>query len=181
VSRAPCNDPACFVRSNPTFTATDTMALFAELRELIDGCLLHGGCFFIIDANHAHRYVQGLLDHDGRFTIEASSNASLGAPCLAGHPLTDNDHARLRRLGWFPPGPGRPNWYRTIDWEWHYPSPLVAEILARTLLDVHHATFAELTLTVAHAVDPPARRPPADTTASAPPVSATHPRLKRRP
>jgi hypothetical protein len=133
------------------------MELFDELRGVVDCCLLHGACYFIIDANRAHRYVQGLIDRHGHFTIEAVSNDSLGEPCAKEHPITDADHATLVRLGWLPPNEDTPNWHRQIDWEFHYPGPLVAELLVRTLVEVHRATPDELELTVAHAHVPPSR------------------------
>jgi hypothetical protein len=149
-----CMDPDCFVRSEPQLEATTTMELFDELRGLVDCCLLHGACYFIIDANRSHRYVQGLLDRKGVFTIEAVSNESLGEVCAAEHPIIDTDHATLIRLGWLPPTEDNPNWHRSIDWEWHYPSPLIAELLVRTLVEVHRATPDELELTVEHAHRP---------------------------
>lgn len=110
---------------------------------------------FIIEAPVSHRYVQGLVDRFGRFFVESVSNASLGTECARQHGLSDADHLRLIRLGWSPPDQSSPNWYRRVNMRQISPSPLVAEVLIRTLIEVHRADPSVLTVSVGHATPCP--------------------------
>jgi hypothetical protein len=117
--------------------------LLLAVRAVIDTCLEFRPMFFIIEEGTTGRYVQGLVDPDGLLVIETVSNESLGPKWAALGGLDDHDHAELVRLGWHPPDFRSCNWYRTLP-ENPSAAPLAAEILARTLLDVHHSAQADL-------------------------------------
>ena len=167
MTTAACTDPECFINQQAgEISAATATGLIIELERLIRRCLEHGVCYFVIDARKTHRYVQGLTNRFGAFLVESVSNESLGAECRRAHGLTDADHGRLARLGWLPPGKASPNWHRTIDPTWSAPSPLVAELLVRTLVEVHRAAPSGLTVTLGHAQTETPRRPVEDSDAA---------------
>jgi len=153
-----CTDFDCDIEFPPTLTATSPLALFEELRGVVERCLAHGDCFFIVESEVVHRYVQGLVDDDG-LVLESVSNTSLGNECATEHGLSAEDQRHLARLGWAPPDERNPNWFRHLDADAHHPAALAAEILVRTLLEVHRAEPPDLDLIVCHAAEPAERVP----------------------
>jgi len=77
-----------------------------------------------------------LSDESGALQIEAMSNYHLDP---AQDHLTVADERALARLGWRSPGPHSPNWHRVFPDPWPWPSPVAAELVGRTLLDVFRA------------------------------------------
>ncbi|MBV8952318.1 MAG: hypothetical protein JOZ99_15700 [Actinobacteria bacterium] len=146
-----CTDPECFIDTEYKLRATTATELIRELEHLIRRCLQHGACYFIVEAPDVHRYVQGLIDRLGRFVVESVSNTSLGSECAGEHGLSDADQLRLIRLGWSAPDASSPNWYREVNPSLIAPSPLVAELLVRTLVEVHHAEPSKLGMKLGHA------------------------------
>lgn len=148
----------CFVRQDHEVSATSAERLVADLADLVGGLLHHDDCFAIVEVSGALRYVQ-VLAHDGGLAIETVSNESLRPRVPPATELTGADRARLAGLRWSPPDEKSPNWYR--HWRPGSPAPvpsLVAEILGRTLIDVHQALERSVTLTVAHSAHPDRRR-----------------------
>jgi hypothetical protein len=118
----------CLIAPTPT-------ALVREVAGLVEACLQHGDCYFIIEAPEQHRYVQGLVQAGSGFWLESVSDFSL-ANCCEEHRLTANQERTLKWLAWRPPDNHSPNWYRVLDTT-RDPSSLAAELLVRTLAEVH--------------------------------------------
>ena len=140
----------CFACRTHELPATSPTDLLVRICSLVDGALVHGDCYVIIDALRSHRYVQVLAKH-GRLAVESVSNGSLGTTCSAEHGLTADDEARLAWLGWRAPDDQSPNWYREFTEPWPWPASMVAELLVRTLVEVHDVALDELAVTVHHA------------------------------
>lgn len=138
-----------------------------EIALLLEEGLEHGDCFVILDVEGRercdNRFVQLAFD-GGDVCAEASAMVCLPWECDGRHALTAAQQTRLRALGWLPPAgdpdAGLPNWHR------EFPSmradlvPLVAELLARTLVEVMEVReLAELGVTVTRFEEPapPAR------------------------
>ena len=153
----PCNAPDCFVRRDHEISSSSPTELLTEICTAVDGLLARDDCYLIIDAPHHHRYVQVLVKN-GCLYAESASNDSLGTTCAAEHGLSHADHAHLIRLGWLPPNDDSPNWHRAITEPWPWPASMVAELLVRTLVEVHDIRLDELQITVRHA-SRPNRRP----------------------
>jgi hypothetical protein len=153
-----CPTSECFVDAGHELDVTTPTELLDALCRLVDGAHAHGRCYFVVEAPDAHRYVQGLVTDDRVLEIESVSNESLGKECAEEHGLTDADHARLVRLGWLPPDERSPNWHREIVEPWPWPASMAAELLTRTLHEVHRAEPAKLEVIVGHAAGS-ARRP----------------------
>ncbi|HEY6427104.1 MAG TPA: hypothetical protein VIX84_07705 [Acidimicrobiales bacterium] len=116
------------------------------------GCVGHGQCFFIVESEVQHRYVQGLVFPGEPLELESVSNESLGN-CCEEHCVSHDDVIRLRHLGWAPPDAQVPNWSRTL--RLFGSDTLAAELLARTMTDVHRAIPGRLNITVDEAVAGP--------------------------
>jgi hypothetical protein len=114
----------------PTLTG-----LIEEVAGLVEGCLRHGHCYFVIEAPAQHRYVQGLIRAGSDFWLESVRDASL-ANCCGEHCLTADQERSLTRLACLPPDEHSPNWYRMLDTT-RDPTSLAAELLVRTLAEVH--------------------------------------------
>lgn len=152
-----CDRDDCRIAHPAPLTARTVPDLLLQLRDVIADCLRHGECFFIVESEAAHRYVQGLVDGDA-LHLESVSNESLGRACAAEHGLSRADEAALLRLGWrAPAGESLPNWHRSLDVGVHYPAALATELLVRTLVEVHRTEPAGLALSVAHAGRAPGR------------------------
>jgi hypothetical protein len=84
-----------------------------------------------------NRYVQARATDDGRIFIETT-----GDKFTINDPYTVNDLIHLVRLGWCPTGTGEvtPNWWREADPRWFYAQPMMAELLVRTIIDIHKAS-----------------------------------------
>lgn len=135
----------------PTLTA-----LIHEVATLVDECVEHGNCFFVIEAPDQHRYVQGLILDDGTLWLESVSDASLNH-CCEEHCLTNEQIRTLAHLAWHAPTDDAPNWYRELDTT-RAPARLAAELLARTLHDAHGVPpGARLGVLTGEALGPPCR------------------------
>ena len=135
----------------PTLTT-----LIHEVACLIDECVEHGNCFFIIEAPDQHRYVQGLIRDDGTLWLESVSDESLNHCCEV-HCLTAEQIRTLVHLAWRAPTEDAPNWYRELDTT-RAPARLAAELLARTLSSVHGVPpGARLGVLTGEALGPPCR------------------------
>ena len=135
----------------PTLTA-----LIHEVACLIDECVEHGNCFFIIEAPDQHRYVQGLIRDDGTLWLESVSDESLNHCCEV-HCLTAEQIRTLVHLAWRAPAEDAPNWYRELDTT-RAPARLAAELLARTLSSAHGVpSGARLSVLTGEALGPPCR------------------------
>lgn len=136
----------------PTLTG-----LIQEVATLVDECVEHGNCFFIIEAPDQHRYVQGLIRDDGSLWLESVSDASLNH-CCEEHCLTAEQIRALVHLAWCAPTEDAPNWNRELDTT-RAPARLAAELLARTLSSAHGVLpGARLGVLTGEAVGPPCRR-----------------------
>ena len=153
-----CKQENCFINKGPELVGNATEALFDEVRDLIDQCLDHRECFFIIEAPERGAYVQGIIDHEG-FEIEAVSNTSLGIPAGTDFGLDAADHALLESLGWSAPDDEIPNWFRYLDAYAHQPAALASEILVRTLLEVYGAEPGGFKLKTGHCAEGTVRIP----------------------
>ena len=140
----------CVVSEPPEFDVANPMELLIELRGLIDRCLEHKECFFIVESEAVHRYVQGLVHQNQRLVIESVSNISLGHEFRREHGLGALDEAHLVYQGWRPPGNASPNWSRQFDFGWNSPSAAAAELLIRALVEVHRAPMSSLSLDVGY-------------------------------
>jgi hypothetical protein len=109
--------------------------LIFELADLIRECITHGCCYFVIEAPARHRYVQGLIRPGEDLSLESVSNASLGN-CYRLHCLDREQQRRLAQLGWHPPDACSRNWYHHLN-TLRDPTPLAAELLVRTLAEIH--------------------------------------------
>jgi hypothetical protein len=147
-----CSETNCFIDESADLEAEDPLALFEQVRDHIERCLEHRRCFFVLEFEPAHRYVQGLVG-DG-LVLESVSNPSLGPACGAEHGLSADDQRALVKMGWTPPDEDSPNWYRVLDCDWHAPAALASEVLVRTLTEVHRARPSDVRLWFGHAVDP---------------------------
>ena len=114
----------------PTFTG-----LIREVAGLVEECVEHGNCYFVIEAPERHRYVQGLIRHRDTLWLESVSDGSL-ANCCEEHCLTAEQRRTLVYLAWRPPEDDAPNWYRELDLT-RGPARLAAELLVRTLITAH--------------------------------------------
>src|SRR5450759_1036817 len=126
------------------------MELLIELRGLIERCLDHKECYFIVESEAVHRYVQGLVHQGQRLVIESVSNVSLGHDCSREHGLSALDEAHLEHQGWRPPSEASPNWSRRFEFGWTSPSAAAAELLVRALVEVHRAPMTALSLDVGY-------------------------------
>jgi hypothetical protein len=139
-----------------TIVAPTLTGLIHEIAGLIDECVEHGNCFFVIEAPEQHRYVQGLVRDHGALWLESWSDASLNH-CCEEHSLTAQQTRMLVHLAWRAPDDDAPNWYRELDTT-RAPARLGAELLARTLTDVHEiAPGARLDVVTGEALGPPRR------------------------
>ena len=134
-------------------TLTD---LIHELAAVIDECIEHGNCFFIVEAPDQHRYVQGLIRNGGTLWLESVSDESLNH-CCEEHCLTVEQIRTLVHLGWRTPAEDAPNWHRELDAS-RAPARLAAELLARTLSGAHGVPpAARLGVSTGEALGPPCR------------------------
>ncbi len=151
------NVPRHQLPGNRCLTAPTLTALITEVAYLIEECLQHGGCYFVIEAPEQRRYVQGLIRAGSPFWLESVSDASL-ANCCEEHCLTARQEHTLTRLAWCPPDKQSPNWYRALD-TIRDPTSLAAELLVRTFAEVHQARVdSRLEVTIGEAIGPTRRR-----------------------
>jgi hypothetical protein len=154
---ARCAEPDCFVIQGHAFHSSTPTELLAETCSLVDSLLAHDDCYLIVEAPSSHRYIQALATK-GRLSVESVSNQSLGRSCADEHGLDPADHTHLVRLGWLPPDGHSPNWQRHVSEPWPWPASMVAELVVRTLVEVHRTSLDELAITLGHA-SRPERRP----------------------
>jgi type III secretion system-like peptide-binding chaperone len=137
--------------------APTMVGLMSAIAALVEECLSHGCCYFVIDLPEPRRYVQGLTRPDCRLWLESVSNASQGNSCQANR-LDADDERELARLGWHAPDRRSPNWYRELDVR-RGPAALAAELLVRTLAEVHGTKAGTpITVVIGRAVGRPDRR-----------------------
>ncbi len=140
----------CVLSKPPEIDVASPMELLIELRALIERCLDHKECYFIVESEAVHRYVQGLVHQDQSLVTESVSNISLGHDCSREHGLGALEEAHLEYQGWRPPGAASPNWSRRFDFGWNSPSAAAAELLVRALVEVHRAPMTSLSLDVGY-------------------------------
>jgi hypothetical protein len=138
IFRDPFSDEKIVVESSEAF--------FDTLLNAIDRCVTGAKHILILQLSEVaakngqparpDRYLQVLSDESGALQIEAMSNYHLDP---AQDHLTVADERALARLGWRSPGPHSPNWHRVFPDPWPWPSPVAAELVGRTLLDVFRA------------------------------------------
>lgn len=140
--------------SSPAGATID--GLTRELAGFVEAGFEHGECFVVVDVERpepcSNRFVQIAFDGTDVYA-EASAMVCLPWECDGRHALTEAQQARLRALGWLPPAgdpdAGRPNWHRSFASMRNDLVPLVADLLARTLIEVMEVRdLQELALTV---------------------------------
>src|SRR5512133_2304224 len=79
--------------------APTLVGLMSAIAALVEECLNHGCCYFVIDVPARQRYVQGLIRSDCRLWLESVSTASQGNSSGQNR-LDADDERELARLGW---------------------------------------------------------------------------------
>ncbi len=139
-------------------TAPTLTGLIGEVASLVEDCVENGNCFFVIEAPAQHRYVQGLIRAGSGLRLESVSNAFL-ANCCEHHCLGAEQERALLGLAWRSPDERSPNWYRELDIT-RDPAALAAELLVRTLAEVHQThAGSRLHVAAGKALGPPNRAP----------------------
>jgi hypothetical protein len=121
--------------SNRSMIVPTLTGLISELAGFVGACTKHACCYFVIEVPARHRYVQGLIRAGEDLSLESVSNASLGTCCPV-HCLDTEQERALAKLGWQTPDAASPNWYRSLNTQ-RDPTALAAEILVRTLAEIH--------------------------------------------
>lgn len=123
---------------SPTLRSLTWAGAMREIESILSWVITHDGTYvtFIVESR-ANRFVQARSTDDGKVFIETT-----GDEFTDDEPYEVADRIHLVRLGWQPEAPcdDTPNWWREADPRWFYAQPMMAELLVRTLVDVHHAT-----------------------------------------
>lgn len=124
--------PASSLRS---FTWASAMR---EIELILSWVITHEGTYVTFEVrSRTNRFVQARGTDDGRVFIETT-----GDVFTEDEPYNIGDLVHLMRLGWRPETlcDDTPNWWREADPRWFYAQPMMAELLIRTLVDIHSAT-----------------------------------------
>ena len=105
-----------------------------------------------------NRFVQARGTDDGRLFVETTDEVFTDP-----EPYDLADLVHIVRLGWRPQAgcDQTPNWWREADPRWLYAQPMMAELMVRTLVEVHRAT-GPADIVVRHGTFTEATREPGD-------------------
>lgn len=122
----------------PTLRAWTWAAAMREIESILSWVLTVPDAFVTFGVNSRwNRFVQARGTDDGRLFVE-TTDGEFTEP----EPYEFTDIAHIVRLGWRPQEgcDQTPNWWREADPRWLYGQPVMAELLVRTLVEVHRAT-----------------------------------------
>ena len=132
-------DPTTVGKAPGTKLAAFTWAhAMREIESILSWIITNEGSYVIFEiGSRTNRYVQARGTEDGRVFIETTGDEFTGK-----EPYEVNDLVHMVRLGWRPSSIGEetPNWWREADPRWPYAQPMMAEVLVRTMIEVHGAS-----------------------------------------
>lgn len=108
-----------------------------EIESILSWVITHGGVYVTFEVrSRQNRYVQARSTDDGRVFIETTGDAF-----TTEEPYDIAELGSLLQLGWRPETlrDDTPNWWREADPRWFYAQPMMAELMVRTLVEIHGA------------------------------------------
>lgn len=113
-------------------------AAMREIESILSWVITNDGVYVIfVVQSRANRYVQARGNDEHGLFIE-----STGDVFTEDESYDVADLIHLLRLGWRPEllSDETPNWWRESDPRWFYAQPMMAELLVRTIVEIHGAT-----------------------------------------